>query len=141
MSWVVDASVVVKWLFDNPATEPDTDAAFDLLDRIVGRATVWQPPHWLIEVIGVTSRRMPGRAGEIIAALGDFDWHIVDSTDVLTRAAALSETLSHHHFDTLYHAVAIETDSVLVTADRRYLAKARHLGHIVDLHAWHEAAD
>jgi predicted nucleic acid-binding protein len=137
VNWVVDASVVVKWLLDSPATEPDTDAAFGFLNRIVGRETVCQPPHWLIEVIGVTSRKMPGASGKYIGALAAFDWHIADDFDVLKRAADLAEALQHHYFDTLYHAVALETDSVLVTADRRYLLKARHLGHIVHLGDWH----
>jgi predicted nucleic acid-binding protein len=35
-------------------------------------------------------------------------------------------------FDTLYHAVALHlTDTVLVTADRKYYEKASSLGRIV----------
>ena len=39
--------------------------------------------------------------------------------------------LKHHLFDTLYHALAFTIPgAVLVTADRRYFDKARHLGQI-----------
>ncbi len=43
----------------------------------------------------------------------------------------LARRLDHHLFDTIYHAVASSIPgAVLVTADRPYFAKARHLGHI-----------
>ena len=141
MNWVVDASVVVKWILNNPVTEPHADAALDLLDHIVGRDTVCQPPHWLIEVISVTNRKMPGRAGECLAALSNFDWDIVDDFEILKHAAELSEAMQHHYFDTLYHAVALATDGLLVTADQRYLQKSRGLGHIVELPDWRQAID
>jgi predicted nucleic acid-binding protein len=48
----------------------------------------------------------------------------------------LSIELNHHLFDTLYHAVALHTDSVLVTADAQYLNKAAKLGNIVSLADW-----
>jgi predicted nucleic acid-binding protein len=41
--------------------------------------------------------------------------------------------LSHHLFDTLYHAVALEEGAMLVTADDAYLMKAKSLGGIVSL--------
>jgi predicted nucleic acid-binding protein len=55
---------------------------------------------------------------------------LVTSVSVLRRAADLSISLNHHLFDTLYHAVALEQDAALVTADEAYFAKARHLGSI-----------
>jgi predicted nucleic acid-binding protein len=52
-------------------------------------------------------------------------------TVAYTRAIALACQLDHHLFDTLYHAVALTIPgAVLVTADRRYFAKAQHLGQI-----------
>jgi predicted nucleic acid-binding protein len=53
------------------------------------------------------------------------------------RAIALATQLNHHLFDTLYHALALETPSaVFITADRRYFDKAQHLGRIVWLPDW-----
>ena len=58
--------------------------------------------------------------------------HTACAPDVLARAVALSVQLRHHLFDTLYHAVALQTPgAVCVTADRRYLGKAHALGRIV----------
>lgn len=52
-------------------------------------------------------------------------------TVAYARAISLATQLDHHLFDTLYHALALETPSaVFVTADRRYFDKARHRGQI-----------
>ena len=53
-------------------------------------------------------------------------------TVAYARAISLATQLNHHLFDTLYHALALETPIArFVTADRRYFAKAQHLGQIV----------
>lgn len=60
-------------------------------------------------------------------------------TVVCARAMQLSQQLGHHLFDTLYHAVALETEgALLVTADDSYRVKAQQggLGRIVALSEW-----
>ena len=53
---------------------------------------------------------------------------------VYARAIGLATDLDHHLFDTLYHAVALETPgAVLVTADDRYARTAQPLGALVRL--------
>lgn len=49
---------------------------------------------------------------------------------IYLRASSLSGRFKHHFFDTLYHAIALESGAMLVTADESYFAKARGLGHI-----------
>jgi predicted nucleic acid-binding protein len=39
-------------------------------------------------------------------------------------------------FDSIYHAMAIERDATLITADRRHVAKAGDYGHITVLADW-----
>ena len=54
--------------------------------------------------------------------------------EVYRTACRLAHELQHHLFDTLYHAVALETEAaVLVTADSRYWRKARRFGAIEPL--------
>jgi hypothetical protein len=49
----------------------------------------------------------------------------------------LASELKQHLFDTFYHAVALETpDTMLITADGRYLRAARAKGRIMDLMDW-----
>lgn len=53
------------------------------------------------------------------------------SNSAYQRAIELSSRLNHHLFDTLYHAVALEENATLITADRRYYDKAKVLGGII----------
>ena len=53
------------------------------------------------------------------------------SLGVYRRAVQLSRQLDHHLFDALYHAVAFEEDTTLITADARYYNKASVLGNII----------
>lgn len=51
MTLTLDASVIVKWLVQEPKFEPDKDKASALVKRIFdGLDAVIQPPHWLAEV-------------------------------------------------------------------------------------------
>jgi predicted nucleic acid-binding protein len=62
---------------------------------------------------------------------------VADTLAIYQRAGSLAVTLNHHLFDTLYHAVALETpEATFVTADDRYLDKARSLGRIVHVSEW-----
>ena len=141
MICVVDASVAVKWFVrgDWAAREDHVDAALNLLQAsAVGQARFVQPPHFLAEVAAVLGRLAPASAARDLARLSDLDIAWTTPAQAVPRALALTMELDHHLFDTLYHAVALEAPgaAVLVTADRRYLDKARHLGRIVWLPNW-----
>jgi predicted nucleic acid-binding protein len=134
---VVDASVVIKWLFADPEREAHTQQATNLMSAIVRQGIpAVQPVHWLVEVGAVLARMTPDKAEQDIVLLNALDLKIQHGPEILQRACRLAIDLNHHLFDTLYHAVALETDSVLVTADDRYLAKARDLGQIMHLAEW-----
>jgi predicted nucleic acid-binding protein len=138
---VVDASVAVKWFVrgDWAAREDHVDAALNLLQAsAVGQVRLVQPPHFLAEVAAVLGRLAPASAARDLARLSDLDIAWTAPAQAVPRALALTMELDHHLFDTLYHAVALEAPgaAVLVTADRRYFDKARHLGRIVWLPDW-----
>jgi predicted nucleic acid-binding protein len=134
---VVDASVAVKWALPEATSETHAQEALAVLAAIrSGRATFLQPPHWLLEVTGVLVRLRPHVVDETIALLDLIRVSIAHEAYVLRRAARLARELDHHLFDTLYHAVALEHDGVLVTDDGRYARKAAHLGNIVELRHW-----
>ena len=141
MICVVDASVAVKWFVrgDWAAREDHVDAALNMLQAsAVGQARFVQPPHFLAEVASVLGRLAPASAARDLARLSDLDIAWTAPAQALPRALALTMELDHHLFDTLYHAVALEAPgaAVLVTADRRYFDKARHLGRITWLPDW-----
>jgi len=135
---VVDASVVIKWLLQDPEREAGTDKATRLMERVTaGEQPVLQPTHWLVEVGAVLARESPGTARGDVGMLTGLDLPTTEGLEVLQRAVELSVELRQHLFDTYYHGVALETpDCVLITADARYLRAARTKGRIVGLMDW-----
>ena len=121
MKLVVDASVALKWLID----EPDSELADNLLD---GGHDFLAPELIVAEVLNAAWRRR--RLGEIADA--QFEEIVVRIVDGLIayqplrplapRAAALARDLNHPVYDCLYLALAEAEEAPLVTADRRLLA-------------------
>ena len=138
MTLVVDASVVVKWLLSDPEKEDDTERATRLMQWVLeGKEPVVQPAHWLIEVGAVLARLSPETVEDDVLMLQGLDLSVDDGPSVLSRACALAVDLDQHLFDTLYHAVALETpSSVLVTADERYLRAGSRYGGVLHLSDW-----
>ena len=134
MRVVIDASVIVKWIFADSSTEPDIDRAVALLEAVrEDRVSPVQPPHWLAEVSAVVTRLRPELADFAIQLLDAMDFPVVGDVEVYRRASRISRQLNHHMFDTLYHALAFEQQATLISADDTYLRKAAHLGRIVSL--------
>jgi predicted nucleic acid-binding protein len=142
MTVVVDASVVVKWLLNDPIRERETEQATRLMQWLLeGGEPVLQPVHWLLEVGAVLTRLSPASAEETLTMLQAMALPTDDDV-ALGRACRLAIDLQQHLFDTLYHALALETpDTVLVTADDRYFTAAARLGGIVRLADWVRPGD
>jgi predicted nucleic acid-binding protein len=132
---VLDASVVIKWFFRDDPKEQHAHLALAILQAVgSGEVQLVQPPHFMAEVCAVLSREKPKQALVDTADLLNVEWRVAEAENIYATASELAIGLSHHLFDTLYHAVAIhQTNAVLVTADVRYFNKAKHLGHIVML--------
>ncbi len=138
MILVLDASVVVKWLLQDPTRESETDRATRLVEMVAeGEREVLQPPHWMVEVGAVLARESPATAANDLALLAALQFSVTDDPPVLERGVELAIELKQHLFDTLYHAIALETDdALLVTADDRYWRVARRKGRIMPLRDW-----
>ena len=132
---VLDASVIVKWIFANRAKEAHSLQALQILQFVKeSRVTVVQPPHWLAETAAVIVRLDPGRARQAVSLLHALEFPVVTAVEVYHKACDLSASLKQHVFDTLYHAVALtEPGAVLVTADELYYRKAYRASRIVRL--------
>ena len=64
---VLDASVIVKWIFSDRAEEAHSFQALQILQLIKeSRVTVVQPPHWLAEAAAVVVRLDPGRGRQAV---------------------------------------------------------------------------
>jgi predicted nucleic acid-binding protein len=135
---VLDASVIIKWLLQDPEREAGTDKATQLMEGVIkGEQSALQPTHWLVEVGAVLTRESPATAADDVVMLSALDLPVTDEPQVLRRGVELGMELKQHLFDTFYHAVALENeDSVLVTADQRYFRVAQVKGRIIDLMDW-----
>ena len=140
MTWVIDASVALKWFLSSRPDEADAPAALNLLAAHVdGRIRLLQPPHFQAEVCAALARVAPESITDNLRDLLDLSIPVRDDPLVYARAMQLGRQLDHHVFDTLYHAVALETEGAqLVTADDAYRRKAlRHgVGRVVTLAQW-----
>jgi predicted nucleic acid-binding protein len=138
VTWVLDASVILRWLLADPEREPDTAKATALLESVfIGKETLLQPIHWLPEVAAVLARLSPQTAQDDVDMLSAMELPTSNEPQVLRRAAALAIDTGQHLFDTLYHAVALEhPDATLITADDRYRLKAMNYGKIIALGDW-----
>jgi predicted nucleic acid-binding protein len=131
MKLVVDASVALKWILNDPAREPDTAAALVILEGVVtGKHRLFAPAHAIGEVLAVVARQSLNSALGALSQMRALNAETVDDDAVYQRAAELSHRLKHHLFDTLYHAVAREKGATLVTADDRYFGVAKQDGAI-----------
>jgi predicted nucleic acid-binding protein len=128
---VVDASVALKWFLGGQPTGLDVAQAEAVEAAIEQGATdLFAPIHWIAEVISVLARAKPDSVDDALLVLYDAQPIVIAGAAVLKRAAGLSTALNHHLFDTLYHAVALEEQATLVTADEAYFSKAKDLGAI-----------
>jgi predicted nucleic acid-binding protein len=119
MSIVVDASVALKWVLD----EPGHEAADALLDE-----ELVVPALWLVEAANALWRR--ARRGELtgdeakerLAELANAPVATSAIEDDVFAAAELANALGHPVYDCLYLAAAIREGAYVVTADSRFHA-------------------
>jgi predicted nucleic acid-binding protein len=117
MSVVIDASVALKWVLD----EPGGEAADALLNE-----ELVAPALWLLEAANALWRRT--RRGELtavearerLAELFNAPVAAIAIERDLAAAADLADLLDHPVYDCLYLAAAIREEAFVVTADIRF---------------------
>ena len=128
---VVDASVAVKWFVRDPNEENDVVSAVDILVGIGKNSIeIIQPPHWIAEVTAVLARLQPELSDDAIDLLDAMELPTRADSGIYKLASHLATKLNHHLFDTLYHALALQANATLITADHRYFRKSVNQGSI-----------
>lgn len=121
MSIVIDASVALKWVFD----EPGTEAALALrAEQLIA------PALWLAEAANALWRHV--RLGEIkpeealarIEELADAPVASLSIEPHVARALRIATQIQHPVYDCFYLALAEYYDIDVVTDDRRFAAAA-----------------
>lgn len=139
MRFVLDASVALKWFLREEDDPENAHQALRLLEFSLShphlKPAFVQPVHFVAEVAAVLARlKTPADAAADLADLLDIDFQVIESPEIYQKAMQLAQTHQHPLFDTLYHALALLTaDSVFITADERYFAKAAGEGGMMRL--------
>jgi predicted nucleic acid-binding protein len=128
---VIDASVILKWVFQT-ADEQDGDRALLLLNGwIEGEHDILLPRLWTFEVGNVIGLKSPATAPELLTILTDYGFKEAETTAELCRATIdLMSRYGVTFYDAVYHAVALLHGGLLVTADDAYRKKAQAAGAI-----------
>jgi len=135
VSWVVDASIAVKWVIP--------EVLSDLADRVRdGEADVLAPDLLLVEVANALWRKTAAKEISVREADAAFDLVRRSGIDLrptgplLPRAMDVARRLDHPVYDCVYLALAEREGASFVTADQRLLRRlsSRRLDvSIVDL--------
>ena len=132
MNLSVDASVAVKWFVSEPLSE---NARLLLAHRL----DLYAPDILLAEFANVISKKIRRRelqaSPRYMDALSSFSENITlrPVGDLIERAMQISLEIEHPVYDCLYLACAEETESKLVTADRKLVNKVSGRSLAIDI--------
>jgi predicted nucleic acid-binding protein len=126
---VIDASVALKWILDEP--ESETAVALRGEDLLA-------PALWLAEAANALWRR--SRIGDITAdEAGSYLSELMNAPvaslavePYLEAALKLATEIGHPVYDCLYLALALHHETHVVTADRRFANVASRLAGLPD---------
>lgn len=125
--YVVDASVILKWVLGDER-ESDQDKALDLLNAWArGDSELLAPSLWEYEVGNFLGRLLPDQATEKMNLIANLKLSSNPMTESMQRLCF--EWMSQNgvtFYDACYLALAEETGSILVTADAKFAEKMHH---------------
>jgi predicted nucleic acid-binding protein len=131
MLYVVDASVILKWVAGNER-EPDHDKAVNLLNAWVdGKIDIAAPNLWQYEVGNFLGRQLPDDAMKIMALIRNLGFRSIGlSVSMIKNCFLWMHENKITFYDAAYLAVAHEMQGVLVTADEKLTKKVNNHGNI-----------
>jgi predicted nucleic acid-binding protein len=129
---VIDASVVLRWAFEDEADREGATRVEEALRE--ARLHAVEPPIFLLEVASaleraIRERRIDRRQSEaVIGALASVSFEELDPHAFAAAAFGLALEIGLRVPDAAYVELARVRRATLVTADRRQLEAAEHLG-------------
>ena len=122
--YVVDASVILKWVLEEDEST-ERDKALDLLNTWAeDRIRIYAPPIWQYEVGNFLGREMPSEAEEKMSLL--LDLHIGEvplDEKICRRCFSWMQGGKVTFYEAVYLSSAIEVQGMLITADEQLLKK------------------
>ncbi|MCC7042502.1 MAG: type II toxin-antitoxin system VapC family toxin [Acidobacteria bacterium] len=133
---VPDASVLLKWALRSD-DDPDRNRALALKSAwLDDRCDLVVPTLWVYEVGNILGLRQPQEAGHLLAAMVDLGMAEVTPAAYHGRIFRLMRDHRVTFYDAAYHALAIERNATMLTADVKYVRKAGRAGHVQRLGDW-----
>jgi len=135
---IPDASVILKWVLEKD-DEPGHSQALKLQEAILAdEVEIRLPTLWRYEVGNVLGLKKPKMASELMGALlaYEFDEVPLQAEYALDVLAHMREVPGVTFYDSAYHILALRTQGVYVTADVRYLNRAKRKGRVELLDEW-----
>ena len=124
---VVDASVALKWVVDEPGSD---EASLLLRDMAAGDVSLVAPEHLVGEVGNGLRKRVaqnvlgPDDALTALDAVAALDLEFVGGSDRWFRSLRAALDWGVTTYDALYVLLALDLDAELVTADSRLAGSA-----------------
>jgi predicted nucleic acid-binding protein len=132
--YVVDASIILKWVLEKE-NEPDHDKAAGLLHTWVsGVVGIAAPGLWTYEVANILGRALPDEADQKMKLLLDLKIEAVDCSEQMIRQCFT--WMKEHQvtfYDAVYLAAAYAIDAVLLTSDEKFCEKMKNDSRICPL--------
>jgi predicted nucleic acid-binding protein len=125
-NYVVDASVIIKWVLGDEK-EPDHEKAIGLLNAWSdGYVDISTPQLWQYEVGNFLGRNLKEDASEKMSMLLDLNIKNIEQTENMSRQCFLwmKDNLITF-YDASYLAVAFEVEGTLITADEKFVNKMK----------------
>lgn len=124
---IVDASVIIKWLFRD---EEDSVAAFELYEKHVNKVEEILVPQIIIyeiaNVLATKSKIKPKRIKSSMNFIYEANLIIhQEKNDELIQAAILAKKYKTSVYDMVYAVIAKNKKRILVTADENFVKKTK----------------
>jgi len=134
--FVPDASVLLKWALRSPDEESAESALALKSAWLQGRVEIAVPSLWAFEVGNVLGLKQPSIAPLLLQALLDL---ALPEAGPQEYAPVMFKLMRQHEvtfYDAAYHGLAIWRGGTMLTADRRYVTRARSSGSAALIGEW-----
>jgi predicted nucleic acid-binding protein len=135
-AYVLDTSVAVKWFADEGGVEQAKAVQlFEAFEQ--GHCELRAPELLFFEIANALKYSYKLSSSTILESLNALQKLKIEVESLnwptLRKAVEIASTCGAAIYDSYFLAVAIGTESILITADHAFLRRARHMPNILDL--------
>ena len=135
-AYVLDTSVAVKWFADEGG--PEQAKAVQLFEAFEqGQCKLRAPQLLFFEIANALIYSYKLSSSTVVDSLDSLQRLNIEmellNWSTLAKAVEIASACQATIYDSYFLALALETDSVLITADEAFLRKTRHFAKILSL--------